>query len=228
MGAVPARVSYAVPVHYAAEIFAVAERDVQREVSASPSAYVQNDQLILLAVGNKMPNYLRQCTGFLTDAQKPFDPIGVIRKYTSETGGFCYRINIGLATDHQQILQSEGMYIRHLKYCIGKMGFKPNVLLRGVDMEPSEVQRMEQLGIFYIPSFTSTSDRGGHFQGKNTILHIDARAASWALKIEPAWTDYPTESEVLLSCYTKFQFLGKEENGQCRTIYLKILQQLQQ
>lgn len=215
----------AMPLAKAATHFGVDPSQIRHLVLA-PSAYVDGNQLILLVVKDKLPKYNQYCRGRLTQAQIPADPAAIIRRYTSEKGGYCYKVNLALCSDHEPILEAEKMFIRHLKYCIGTLGFRPTkTLYRGVDMQPEEIQRMEELGKFYIPGFTSTSDGGGQFGSKDTLLEIDGRDASWALKIKPEWTDYVTEYEVLLTCYTLFQFMGKDLNSTPRRVFLKVLPQ---
>jgi len=215
MGSGPAKVS---------ENLHIPESEVPAAVSCSPAAYIHNGVVHMEAVARKMPNYERLCTGWLKDGQKPSDPTAIIRRYCSEKGGFCYSLNTGLAIDHQPTLRKHAMDIRHLKYAIGTLGFKPTTLKRGLDLEPKEVEAMTTLGVFYVPGFTSTSDGGGQFN-KNTLLVIDARDASWALKIKKEWTAYPSESEVLLTCYTKFQFRGTDTTCHPQKIYLKVLKE---
>lgn len=214
--------SFCVGTSTAAHNLDIPECELEDAIADCPAAHIHNGVVHMEAVENKMSNYLRFCSGWLSDAQKPSDPIEIIRRYTSEKGGFCYKINMGLATDHAPTLQRYAMDIRHLKFAIGKMGFKPRELIRGVDLADDEVRAMETAGTFYIPGFTSTSDGGGQFE-RSHLLVIDARDASWALKIRPEWTDYPNESEVLLTCYTKFRFEGKDETSNPQKIYLKVL-----
>ena len=99
------------------------------------------------------------------------------------------------------------MYIRHLKYCIGKMKGWSGPLYRGVDLSEKELQEMESLGTFFLPSFTSTSkDREKAFGTKSHVLIIDAADARWTLEMNNELSIFhATENEVLLSCYSLFK-----------------------
>lgn len=219
----PQLLSAEMPASQVACHLGVSEAEVEH-MDLGQNAFVEGSTVNLLVCPSKMSNYLRCCTGWLSPSQMPHEPVQVVRRYTSEKGGFCYKLNLGLATDNANILTEHALYVRQLKYCIGKHGFQPSTLYRGVELTVHEIRRIEELGTFYIPGFTSTSDDPSKAFNKNTKLVIDASRASWALKIQTAWSDYP-ESEVLLSCYTLFEYQGADLCCQPQLLYLKVLEQ---
>jgi len=103
------------------------------------------------------------------------------------------------------------MYIRRLKYCIGKMGGWNGVLYRGINLSNDEIGEMVRLKRFYIASFTSASTSIAKAFSGNTILKIDATDARWALPMNHQLSKYhDTEAEVLLTCYTLFDFVKRD------------------
>lgn len=78
-----------------------------------------SEQLVeFFPVIRKGPNYLKYCTGWLSDNEKPQSISHCIQKYTNERDWFCTKINLALASDSPS-LEKYGLYIKHLKYCIG-------------------------------------------------------------------------------------------------------------
>jgi len=86
---------------------------------------------------------------------------------------------------------------------------------------------MKSLGTFYIPSFMSTSTDKYNAFTKNTLLIIDVSDAPWTLLMNSTLSKYQdSESELLISCYTKYQWMGQkkgEEPGEPRTVWLNAL-----
>ncbi|CAF3799527.1 unnamed protein product, partial [Rotaria sp. Silwood1] len=143
-----------------------------------------SDQVVnFYPVHKKGPNYLKYCTGWLSDEEKPRSMRDCIWQYTSGPNWYCTEVNMALASDSPK-LKSYGPYIRQLKYSIGMSQMKfLGVVFRGADMSPSEIQAYETKNIFFIPSFTSTS-KSMPFKDKNTLLHID---------ITPEWSKFCME-----------------------------------
>lgn len=198
---------------------------VLQQVEQSQCAFVANGEVHFMPVKEYQRNYNQYCRGWLTNDSQPKDLVAVIRRYTSELGGWCYKVNAALAADLEDLKPSiYGTYVRELKFAMGKLcktqAYKVGHVKRGVDLSPHELARMKSLGDFYIPSFTSTSDNGGEFD-KSHVLDIDATNAPYALKMTPAMspTHILSESEVLLGCYTRFRLL--QHTGS--TIYLKVV-----
>lgn len=127
------------------------------------------------------------------------------------------KLNLALAMDYEAFMQNERQFIKELQFCInylpGYTGEQP--LVRGMDLTDREVQHMMNMGEFYFPSFTSTSTATAtEFTGtKNTTIEIDASDGERVtLDISGSpdknlMTDFPHESEVLISCYTRFRFI---------------------
>ena len=80
---------------------------------ASSSGYVD-----FYPVERKGANYLRYCTGWLSDKGKPASIRDCIRRYTSEFGWYCTTVNMALAIDSPN-LRTYGEYVKHLKYSVG-------------------------------------------------------------------------------------------------------------
>jgi hypothetical protein len=67
-------------------------------------------------VYRKGPNYLRYCTGLLSEREKP-NVQSCVREYTSGDDWYCTTINMALASD-SITLRDYGTYIKELKYSI--------------------------------------------------------------------------------------------------------------
>ena len=79
-------------------------------------------------VHEKGTKYLKYCTGWLSDDEKPRHTRDIIWKYTSGRNWYCTEVNMALALDSRK-LSSYGPYIKQLKYSIGMspMGFTGTV-----------------------------------------------------------------------------------------------------
>ena len=79
-------------------------------------------------VVRKGENYLKYCTGWLSEYEKPDSISQCFKRYTNERGWFCTKINTTLASDSAK-LEKYGQYIKQLKYCIGisRMNFSGTV-----------------------------------------------------------------------------------------------------
>ena len=79
-------------------------------------------------VDKKGPNYLKYCTGWLSENEKPSNITECIWRYTSDPNWFCTEVNLALAADSTN-LKKYSSYIKHLKYSIGmsRMNFTGTV-----------------------------------------------------------------------------------------------------
>merc|ERR1712242_37032 len=156
----------------------------------------------------------------------------IVKGYTKQHGMIYFKVNVALALDYERILQEEAEFIRQLSFTIqvlpGYTGTAP--LTRGANFSDAEIKRMERLGEFYFPSFTSASTGAGFSDTKNTVIEIDASDAERiTLDIGNSpyrkhLTDYGGELEVLIMCYSRFRFLGVEPlSGGRKRLRLKLL-----
>jgi len=83
-------------------------------------------------------------------------------------------------------------------------------LFRGIELSDIEINEMIRNNIFYIPSFTSTSyDFKKCFNNKNTIIYIEnSNLNKYGMNVVN-YSQY-NESEVLLNCYNKYEFIKEE------------------
>jgi len=169
----------------------------------------------------KQPNYLRYAHD---PTVKVCDPIAAVRLYTDHTTKYFAKVNLSLAAD-SPALQEHGDYIKDLRASIGRCGsglVQYERLYRGVELSQIELERMEALGSFYIPSFTSTSVEKDLAYNKNSTLVIRLNpASSQACEITPLLSDfYGDEKEVLLACYSAYHLERIEKVGSHRVIQL--------
>ncbi|KAH3760489.1 hypothetical protein Pelo_7650 [Pelomyxa schiedti] len=173
-------------------------------------------------VRTKGTNYVNLCTGLLDYAPDLRD---TIRQYTSGPQWFCSKVNMALASDSLEGLTQHKKYICDLKYVIGKYGkgFE-GVVQRGVDLTPNEIQAYQNMGSkeFYIPSFTSASTTTPFT--RNTTIHFHMHTGvGFAIVIQPDWTAFPTENEVLLSCYNVYRIRTLSPLGVHTEIHMDVL-----
>ncbi|KAH3757864.1 hypothetical protein Pelo_10290 [Pelomyxa schiedti] len=189
-------------------------------------------EIVFSSVGSKVSffplrtkgtNYVNLCTGLLKYAPDIQDTIWA---YTSGPGWFCTKVNLSLASDSLEALTEHHKYIRDLKYVIGKYGKGyEGVVQRGVSLTKMEVQAYIDMGNkeFYIPSFTSASTTAP-FGGKNTVIHFHMHlGVGFAILIQPEWTKYPNENEVLLSCYNVYKILSINTSTTPIEIHMEVL-----
>jgi len=149
-------------------------------------------------------------------------------------------VNLGLALDDKEWIDKEAVFIQRLRFCVQEMpGYVGSDLLtRGLDMSPEEAKSMKSQGRFYLPGFVSTTlDAAppGAFK-KNTILRIDASQgervtldiANSPDHVKRKLTPYPNQREVLIQCYSLFEFVDmiEGEDGKPREIFLRLLDPL--
>jgi hypothetical protein len=194
-------------------------------------------------VVRKGDNYLKYCIGWLSDREKPDSITQCFKRYTTEKGWFCSKINTTLASD-SPTLEEHGQYIKQLKYCIGisKMNFSgtvfrgnytnsshffpvdASILFIGQGMTTDEVAEYEKKQIFFIPSFTSTSKTEAKAFHKNVLIHIEIphEWSKFCAEITSEFTSYP-EEEILLSCYNLYQYCRTEKSNGKRILKLQLL-----
>merc|ERR1712083_325126 len=181
---------------------------------------VSGGNVHFLVQREKAPNYLRYCTGLPRRALTRREMMARVIDYT--TNPRCYCSNTALNTD--QCLDEHGPYIRDLKFCFGKMKGWRGTLYRGLDMSSIELRRMQELGTFFIPAFTSASKNRDRAFGGNTLMVINARRASWTLDIghdSRLSPHHHSENEVLICCYSLFKYDGCSLDGDRLIIYLQ-------
>ncbi|CAF3361574.1 unnamed protein product [Rotaria socialis] len=171
----------------------------------------------------KGPNYLRYCSGMLSEREKPASIRECVRKYTSDGAWFYNTINLALGSD-SRVLKTYGSYIKQLKYSIAKSPiYYSGSVLRGMNLSQSEVNKYESMRQpFYIPSFTSTS-RSKPFPG-NTLFVIDVSPewSEYCMEIPPDFSNF-NEEEILLSCYNRYSYERTEKSSGQRIIKLRLL-----
>ncbi|CAF2080998.1 unnamed protein product [Rotaria magnacalcarata] len=185
----------------------------------NPSDVVAN----FFPVIHKGPNYLRYCSGMLSEREKPASIRECVLEYTSGADWFCSTINMALGSD-SRTLKTYGSYIKQLKYSIAKSPiYFSGSVLRGMNLSQSEVHKYESMRQpFYIPSFTSTSKTRPF--GGNALLVIDVLPewSKYCMEITPDFSNYD-EEEILLSCYNRYSYERTEKSSGQRIIKLRLL-----
>lgn len=99
-----------------------------QNISTSHNMKPEDQIVSFYPVDKKGSNYLKYCTGWLSDNQKPSNITNCIRRYTSDPDWFCTEVNLALAADSAN-LRKYGPYIKQLKYSIGmsRMNFTGTV-----------------------------------------------------------------------------------------------------
>ncbi|KAH3732760.1 hypothetical protein Pelo_16408 [Pelomyxa schiedti] len=195
------------------------------------SATTKTGETVFEAIGHtvsfypirtKGTNYVKLCTGLLDYAP---DLRGTIYQYTSGPGWFCSKVNMALASDSLEGLTQHKKYIRDLKYVIGKYGKGyDGVVMRGVDLTPKELQAYKNMGTreFYLPSFTSASTTTPFPKNTTIFFHMKPNVG-FAIVIQPEWTAYTPENEVLLSCYNVYRITSISTSGKSTEIHMDVL-----
>jgi len=193
-------------------------------------------------VQEMLPTYKSLCDHWLPSADLPSSATNmasIVRRYT---GNQIYlKLNIALAMDWPETIKEEAAYIQQLRYCVEELPGYSGPLRRGMDLTPEEVQSFKDSGQegFLYPSFMSASKPiGGHFNNKNTILEIDATdgeritcdMATRTINASPVQlSDYKSENEVLIKCYSRFRLIeviepvGQVSQNNQRVVKLKLL-----
>eukprot|EP01123_Difflugia_compressa_P011262 TRINITY_DN4440_c0_g1_i1.p1 TRINITY_DN4440_c0_g1~~TRINITY_DN4440_c0_g1_i1.p1 ORF type:complete len:217 (-),score=36.27 TRINITY_DN4440_c0_g1_i1:72-722(-) len=155
-----------------------------------------------LVCNTKGNNYLSHCNEVVT----PTDPVSVIQQYTDHTNNRYAEVNLNLASDASNIDQHAN-FIKQLRASILTMPLlEDSPFFRGVELSKLEIDQMEKLQRFFIPSFTSTSIDKDKAYDKNSMLIIKTGYMSrYGCSVTSDLSKYhSTEKEVLFCCYSAF------------------------
>lgn len=194
-------------------------------LAGSKHIVMEDNYVHFKVVAEKLPNYMHRCTGWLTGSDVPSyaQMVDIVRMYTGGADWFCSKVNIALACDYQPGIQTHHMYIRQLKYCCGKMKGWKGPLFRGIDLSDLELDEMKKLKRFYLPSFTSASKDKNKAFSKTHVLVLECSDASWTIEMTEELSKYhAAEQEVLISCYTLFEFISHDG----KFVHLRALRQV--
>lgn len=183
-------------ISYKKEIFANANASITVRTK-------EDNKIHFLVTQSKGKNYLT----YSNQVVFPADPVGVLKQYTEHTSDVYSRVNLSLAAD-SMTLHEHGYFVNELRAAVIATPLLDNgTLFRGVDLSDIEIDQMEKLGRFFIPSFTSTSVEPDKAYTKRSMLHIKTSyLTKYACSLTSEYSDYHvTEREVLLACYSAFQ-----------------------
>lgn len=175
----------------------------------SSTLVADGDNFHFLVTSNKGENYLNYCN----EVVLPLDPYSTIRKYTEHKSDLYGQVNLSLAAD-SPALSGHGEYIKQLRASvISQPLLEDCAFYRGCDLSQQEIDQMERLKRFFIPSFTSTSIDRSKAYSKNSLFVIHAPyLTKFACSITEKLSNYhATEKEVLFSCYSAFQLTRVEK-----------------
>ena len=150
------------------------------------------------------------------------NPTSIINEYTNHTTEHYARVNLSLAADSNG-LHKYSEYIPQLKSAImSKPLLDDGYVYRGVELSDEEIEHMERLGSFFIPSFTSTSiDPSKAYERSSTMVIKLPYACKYACSItEDLSPFYNDEREVLISCYSAFRLERIEYENKSKRILL--------
>src|SRR3990167_5985613 len=179
---------------------------------------IDGETVNFLVTNQKQANYLRHCN----QVKLVEDPVSVINQYTEHTTELYGKVNLALAAD-SHLLQTHGDYIASLRSSILTQPlFDDGVLYRGVDLSQQEIDKMEEMNDFFIPSFTSTSIDAKKAYEKSAIMVIKVPfACKYAASITEKLSKYHSqEKEVLLACYSAFHLERIEKVGRTKVVSL--------
>jgi len=184
-----------------------------------------------LVTRRRESNYLKYCA----DIEVPsFDCAETIRKYTDHETKLYLKTNLSLASD-SPTLAEHGLFANQLRQSILRHPFlEQGPLYRGVELGDLELQKMEELKDFFIPSFTSTSVNRSQAYSKNAMLVIRPTfACKSACSVTAELSKhYGDEHEVLIACYSGFRLERVEKVGNMKVVtlylddYLSMLPQI--
>ena len=150
------------------------------------------------------------------------NPVEIIRQYTEHTTNHFSRVNLALAADTENLNRLSD-YICELRASVCACPLlEDGPMYRGVDLSSREIDEMERLQNFFIPSFTSTSVERGKSYNKSAMMVIKVPyATSYACSITDELSHYhEQEREVLLACYSAFRLERVEKEGSKRILAL--------
>lgn len=175
----------------------------------SSTLVADGDNFHFLVSACKGENYLNFCN----EVVMPFDPASSIRKYTEHKSDLYGQVNLSLASD-SPALSAHGEYIKQLRASVISQPLHEDcTFYRGCDLSQQEIDQMESLKQFFIPSFTSTSIDRSKAYAKNSLFVITAPyLTKYACSITENLSNYhATEKEVLFACYSAFQLTRVEK-----------------
>jgi len=176
--------------------------EIGDDLSKAILAVTEGSTIHFLVTSTKGPNYSLYCD----EVVLPNDPVSTIKTYTEHTNDLYSKVNIALASDSPK-LEEHGGFIKQLRASVlAKPLLDDTVLFRGVELSGIEIEQMEKLKRFFIPSFTSTSVDPKKAYEKNSVLNVRTEYLSrFACSITPELSMYhSTEQEVLIACYSAF------------------------
>lgn len=171
-----------------------------------------------LVTSSKGPNY----TSFCDETVESENSVSTIRQYTDHASELYSKVNFSLAADSPSLAEIH-TYIKQLRASVLATPLLDDcALYRGVELSQIEIDKMEELGKFFIPSFTSTSIDSTKAYDKNSTLCISTTYLSrYACTITPELSDYyGSEKEVLIACYSAFKLQRVEKVGSKNIISL--------
>jgi len=188
-------------------------REVWSIIGDKPTLAIDDgEEVHFLVTASKGPNYRAHCD----EVVFPDDTVSTIRMYTEHTNQLFSQVNLALASD-SSTLSEHGTFIKQLRASVlSKPLLEDCTLFRGVDLSKMEIDEMEKLRRFFIPSFTSTSIDPAKVYSKNSIFTINTSYLSrFACSITQELSNYhSTEQEVLITCYSAFSLERVEKvNG---------------
>lgn len=166
-------------------------------------AVAEGSTVHFLVTDRKAENFSKHCNQVVLAST----PEATINTYTDNTNGMYREINLALAADSGPGLQQHGAFIQQLRASIlSKPLLEPGPFFRGVQLSQKEIDHMEFMKHFFIPSFTSTSVNSAMAYDKNATLCISTSYCSkYACSVTADLSKfYSTEKEVLLPCYTAY------------------------
>jgi len=178
---------------------------VKKKIFANTSLTVREDKTIhFLVTPKKGQNYTAFCGNRVV---LPKDPVETLKRYTEHTSDLYTQVNLSLAAD-STTLAEHSYFINELRASvINTPLLDTGTFFRGVDLSDMEIEHMERLGRFFIPSFTSTSIDSQKAYSKKAMLHVKTSyLTKYACSVTSEHSNYhSTEQEVLLACYCAFQ-----------------------
>ena len=190
-------------------------------LDGSSLAYAGDDDTVhFLVTDSKQENYTKYCGRI----ESVLDPISTIRKYTYHKTEYYAKVNLALASDSNCLIDYS-QYVPQLRSAIlSKPLLDDGIVYRGVELSNEEIEQMERLGTFFIPSFTSTSVDSTKAYKKPSMMVIKIPyGCLYACSITHELSDfYQEEREVLLSCYSAFRLerIENQNNTKIISLYL--------
>jgi len=191
------------------------DKNVQRilKSNSTPTLTVEDgDTVHFLVTQSKGPNYSLFCQEIVL----PSDPISTIKLYTEHTNDLYAKVNLSLAAD-SPLLEEHSAFIPQLRGSIlSQPLLEDPPFYRGVDLSELEINQMEKLGTFFIPSFTSTSLEREKAYEKSALVVIDTPyLCRYGCSITEKLSNYyGKEKEVLFACYCAFRLSRIEKVNQ--------------